>query len=102
MILSRLGDLPAAEEHLHLALDIHGLGRRRTRAIVHADLAGVRLRRGNFDGALTSWSTFLDCAEGIRSVKVQAALRDMRVRLRRFEGMSEAQQLRQTAAQLLA
>ncbi|MEU7184565.1 tetratricopeptide repeat protein [Streptomyces sp. NPDC045369] len=101
MIFSRLGDLPAAEEHLHLALDIHGLDRRRTRAIVHADLAGVRLRRGNLDGALAAWSTFLDCADGIRSVKVQAALHDMRVRLRRFGGVSEAQQLRQTAARLL-
>ncbi|MGG7572883.1 hypothetical protein [Streptomyces sirii] len=39
MIISRLGDLDAAEEHLHLALDIHGLDRRRTRAIVLADLA---------------------------------------------------------------
>ncbi len=34
MILSRLGDLEAAEEHLQLALGVHGLDRRRTRAIV--------------------------------------------------------------------
>ncbi|MGW5174817.1 NlpC/P60 family protein [Streptomyces sp. NPDC004082] len=47
MILSRLGDLYAAEEHLHLALDIHGLDCRRTRTIVLAELGGVRLRQGD-------------------------------------------------------
>jgi tetratricopeptide (TPR) repeat protein len=100
MILSRLGDLDAAEEHLHLALDIHGVDRRRTRAIVLADLGGVRLRQGNVDGALATWGDFLDCADGIRSVKVQAALRDMRVRLRRFHGLGEAQELRERAARI--
>ncbi|MFD3417673.1 hypothetical protein [Streptomyces decoyicus] len=50
MILPRLGDLNAAEEHLHLALDIHGLDRRRTRAIALADL--VWLRRGDVDGTM--------------------------------------------------
>lgn len=54
MILSRLGDLDAAEEHLHLALGIHGLDRRRTRAIVLADLGGVRLRQGDVDGAMAT------------------------------------------------
>lgn len=98
MILSRLGDLDAAEEHLHLALDIHGLDRRRTRAIVLADLGGVRLRQGDIDGAMATWRDFLDCADGIRSVKVQAALQDMRVRLRRHSGFPEAQELRERAA----
>ncbi|MFB7338607.1 hypothetical protein ACFCZ6_00940 [Streptomyces hydrogenans] len=32
-----LGDLDAAEEHLHLALGIHGLDRRRTRAMILAE-----------------------------------------------------------------
>ncbi|MFG2833569.1 hypothetical protein ACGFYE_01115 [Streptomyces zaomyceticus] len=48
MILSRLGDLDAAEEHL--PLDIHGLDRRRTRAIVLAGLGTVRLRQGDVGG----------------------------------------------------
>ncbi|WP_308120366.1 MMPL family transporter [Streptomyces poriferorum] len=100
MILSRLGDLDAAEEHLHLALDIHGLDRRRTRAIVLADLGGVRLRQGDVDGAMATWRDFLDCADGIRSVKVQAALRDMRVRLRRYSAVPEAQQLRERAGHI--
>ena len=102
MILSRLGDLDAAEEHLHLALDIHGLDRRRTRAIVLADLGGVRLRQGDVDGAMATWREFLDCADGIRSVKVQAALRDMHVRLRRYSGVPEAQELRERAARVTA
>ncbi|MET9378875.1 hypothetical protein ABZX98_32875 [Streptomyces sp. NPDC002992] len=80
MILSRLGDLDTAEEHPHLALDIHGLDRRRTRVIVLADLGGVRLRQGDVDGAMATWRDFLDWADGIRSMKVKAALHDMRVR----------------------
>ncbi|MGA5442230.1 tetratricopeptide repeat protein [Streptomyces griseoincarnatus] len=100
MIHTRLGDLTAAEEHLHLALDIHGLDRRRTRAIVLADLGGVRLRQGNVDGAMSTWADFLDCADGVRSVKVRAAIQDMRVRLRRFPNLPEAQELRTRAAAL--
>nr|WP_250850715.1 tetratricopeptide repeat protein [Streptomyces malaysiensis] len=102
MILSRLGDLDAAEEHLHLALDIHGLDRRRTRAIVLADLGGVRLRQGDMDGALSTWNEFIDCADGIRSVKVHDAVEDMRLRLNRFHGMAAAEELRHKADQLIA
>ncbi|MFC4514040.1 tetratricopeptide repeat protein [Streptomyces ehimensis] len=98
MILARLGDLDAAEEHLRLALDIHGLDRRRTRAIVLADLGGVRLRQSDVDGALAIWSEFVDCAEGIRSVKVDKAADDMRIRLNRFRAMPEAEELRGRAA----
>lgn len=101
MIHSRLGDLTAAEEHLRLALDIHGLDRRRTRAIVLADLAGVRLRQGNTDGALATWSDFLDCADGVRSVKVRTALQDMLVRLHRFPDVPQALGLRTRAAALV-
>ncbi|MGW7046397.1 hypothetical protein ACWGDT_27660 [Streptomyces avermitilis] len=101
MIYNRLGDLTAAEKHLHLALDIHGLDRRRTRAIVLADLAGVRLRQGNADGAMSTWSDFLNCADGVRSVKVRAAIQDMSVRLRHFPDVPEAQELRTRAAALV-
>ncbi len=102
MILSRLGDLDAAEEHLHLALEIHGLDRRRTRAIVLADLGGVRLRQGDMDGALSTWNEFIDCAGGIRSVKVHGAIEDMRLRLNRFHGSAEAARLRHRTDQLMA
>lgn len=47
-----------------------------------------------------TWREFLDCADGIRSVKVQAALQDMRVRLRRYNGVPEAQELRERAARI--
>ncbi|MEV4741605.1 tetratricopeptide repeat protein [Streptomyces sp. NPDC049555] len=102
MILARLGDLDAAEEHLRLALHIHGLDRRRTRAIVLADLGGVRLRQGDLDGALATWNDFIDCADGIRSIKVHTAANDMCTRLNRFRGMPEADQLRKKAALLLS
>jgi transcriptional regulator with XRE-family HTH domain len=102
MILSRLGDLEAVEEHLHLALEIHGLDRRRTRAIVLADLGGVRLRRGDLDGAVSTWHEFVGCAEGIRSVKIDDAVADMRVRLRSFHGTSAAEELQRKADLLTA
>ncbi|WP_328900695.1 hypothetical protein OHR86_12820 [Streptomyces sp. NBC_00441] len=83
-----------------IPLDIHGLDRRRTRSIVLADLGGVRLRRGDVDGAMATWRELLDCADGIRSVKVHAALRGMRARLRRHSGVPEAQELRERAARI--
>ncbi|MFE5589180.1 hypothetical protein [Streptomyces sp. NPDC056549] len=99
MILARLGGLDAAEEHLHLALDIHGLDRRRTRTIVLANLGGVRLHQDDIDGAMATWRDFLDSADGARSVKVQGALQDMRVRLRRCSSVPEVQELRERVAQ---
>ncbi|MGW8730515.1 tetratricopeptide repeat protein [Streptomyces sp. NPDC055808] len=81
MIHARLGDLAAAEEHLHLALDIHGLDRKRTRAIVLADLGHVQLKRGNTETALTTWSEFLDCADGVQSVRITDGLTNIAARL---------------------
>jgi len=80
--------------------DKRGLDRRRTRAVVLADLGGVRLRQGDVDGALAAWHDFLDCADGIRSVKAQAALQAMRVRLRRYTKVPETQELREQSARI--
>lgn len=88
MILAQLGDGRAAEEHLRLALDIHGLDRRRTRAIVLADLGQVLLRGGDLDGALSTWEQFLDAAEGVSSVKVDDAVTDVHARLARHRSAS--------------
>ncbi|MFG3426229.1 tetratricopeptide repeat protein [Streptomyces californicus] len=93
MILSRLGDLDSAVEHLEQALDIHGLDRRRSRAIVLADLGKVRLRQGDLDEALATWTEFLDCADGVRSVKIGEAAEDMSARLDRYRGVAEADAL---------
>ncbi|WP_042434090.1 tetratricopeptide repeat protein [Streptacidiphilus anmyonensis] len=100
MILAQLGDLDAAQDHLHHALDIHGLDRRRTRAIVLADLGQVHLRRDDTDAALTTWNDFLDTAEGIRSVKVTTAVDEMRARLHRLRDVPAAVELDQRAATL--
>lgn len=81
MTHARLGDLTAAEEHLHLALDIHGLDRKRTRAIVLADLGHVQLKRGNTGQALSTWSEFLDCSAGVQSTKISDGLATMAARL---------------------
>jgi hypothetical protein len=100
MILARLGDFVGAEEHLHHALDVHGLDRRRTRAIVLAGLGTVRLRAEDPDAALASRGQFVDLAEGIRSVKVRDALQEMRARLSRLRGVAAAQELDERAADL--
>ncbi|MFJ8345008.1 tetratricopeptide repeat protein [Streptomyces sp. NPDC094153] len=81
MIHARLGDLAAAEEHLHLALDIHGLDRKRTRAIVLADLGHVQLKRGNTGQAIATWNGFLDCADGVQSVRINDGLTNIAARL---------------------
>ncbi|MGF1426863.1 helix-turn-helix domain-containing protein [Kitasatospora sp. LaBMicrA B282] len=98
MILAQLGDHTSAQDHLHHALDIHGLDRRRTRAIVLADLGTVRLRQDDVDGALASWGDFLDCADGIRSIKVQDAVHDMRARLYRLRNVPGVEELDDRAA----
>ncbi|WP_431043344.1 tetratricopeptide repeat protein [Streptomyces sp. P1-3] len=101
MILAQLGDLDAATDYLGQALDIHGLDRRRSRAIVLADLGQVHLRRGDLDAALSTWGAFLECADGIRSVKVGQAAQDMYARLDRHRSVPEAAELRERAEALL-
>ncbi|NEC88953.1 hypothetical protein [Streptomyces sp. SID12501] len=62
----------------------------------------MRLRQGDVDGALSTWNEFIDCADGIRSVKVHGAVEDIRLRLNRFHGTTAAEQLRHKADQLIA
>ncbi|MFJ9694744.1 hypothetical protein [Kitasatospora sp. NPDC101183] len=100
MVLARLGDFTGAREHLHRALDGHGLDRRRTRAIVLADLGAVRLRQGDVSGALAAWHDFLGCADGIRSARVHRAIGDMRADLRSHRGVSGVAELDERAAGL--
>jgi WD40 repeat protein len=78
MACGGLGDLDAAQDHLHRALSIRGLGRRRV--IVLAGLGQVHLRRDDTDVGHAAWSDFLDIAEGIRSVKDTAAIDAIRAR----------------------
>lgn len=101
MILARLGDLDGAREHLQHALDVHGLDRRRSRAIVLGDLGDVDLRQGDLDGALAAWSEFIECAEGVQSVKITDSLTDIRVRLSRYGKAPGVAELDGRAAGLL-
>lgn len=95
MIHARLGDLNAAQEHLHLALDIHGLDRRRTRAIVLADLGSVQLKRGDTAGALDTWAEFLDCSDGVSSRRVSDGLATVAARLDSVPGSPASEELRE-------
>ncbi|MFJ8746693.1 tetratricopeptide repeat protein [Embleya sp. NPDC127516] len=99
MILARLGELDEARTHLHHALDIHGLDRKRTRAIVLADLGEVHLRSGDTEGAIATWNEFVTCADGLQSLKVDTAAQDMRARLHRLrrDGVPGADDLEQRA-----
>ncbi|MFH8582848.1 tetratricopeptide repeat protein [Streptomyces celluloflavus] len=90
MIHAVMGDLAAAEEHLHLALDIHGLDRKRTRAIVLADLGHVQLKRGNTETALATWNDFLTCADGVQSVRINDGLTNIAARLPGIPGSPAA------------
>jgi transcriptional regulator with XRE-family HTH domain len=98
MIHATLGDLAAAEEHLHLALDIHGLDRRRTRAIVLADLGHVQLKRGNAPQALATWGSFADCADGVHSVRIDDAVGNIHARLRHLPDTAAVQGLKDRLA----
>lgn len=102
MILARLGDLDSATAHLRESLDTHGIDRRRSRAIILADLGQIHLRRGDLDAALATWTDFLDCADGIRSVKVTEAAEDMRTRLDKYRKVPGVEELRQRAEVHLA
>ncbi|MFD3911066.1 hypothetical protein [Streptomyces sp. NPDC058603] len=57
---------------------------------------------GVYDGALMVWTEFLDCAEGVQSVRVRDAAEDMRVRLARHSHDSTARELAERAGRLLA
>lgn len=102
MILAKMGDLTAAQAHLHQAMDAYGLDRRRTRANVLGHLGEIHLRQGDLDGALSAWSEFLDCAEGVQSVRVRDAAEDMRMRLTRYPDDTTARELSERAGRLLA
>ncbi|MFD8935415.1 tetratricopeptide repeat protein [Streptomyces sp. NPDC059578] len=93
MIHAKLGDLAVAEEHLNLALDIHGIDRRRTRAIVLADLGHVQLKRGAAGAAVATWREFLTCAEGVRSVRIEDGLTNIAARLPSVSDSPEAAEL---------
>ncbi|MEU1303933.1 tetratricopeptide repeat protein [Streptomyces shenzhenensis] len=102
MILARMGDTAGARVQLREAMEIHGLDRRRSRAAVLGNLGEIHLQEGDLDGALATWAEFLNCAEGVQSVKVRAAAEDMRVRLARYQAIPAAQDLSQRAGMLLA
>ena len=57
--------------------------------------------QGDLDAALSTWTEFLDCSDGIRSVKISEAAEDMSTRLDRHCSVPEADALVQRAKPLL-
>lgn len=72
------------------------------RANVLGRLGEIHLRQGGLDGALSAWSGFLGCAEGVQSVRVRDAAEDMRVRLARYPSDTTARELSERAGRLLS
>ncbi|MEU6351613.1 tetratricopeptide repeat protein [Streptomyces sp. NPDC047072] len=93
MIHARMGDLTAAEAHLHQALEIYGLDRRRTRAIVLADLGHVQHKRGNTAEAVGTWHEFLDSSDGVQSVRINDGISQIRARLPNLPDSQDSQGL---------
>ncbi|MFD0639637.1 helix-turn-helix transcriptional regulator [Catenulispora yoronensis] len=95
-ILARAGEMDAAAEHMRRSLEIYGLDRKRTRAMVLADLGTAQLKQGAVDAAVKTWREFLTCADGVSSTRIDKATREMVARLARVGG-TDAEQLRQDA-----
>ncbi|MFJ6661258.1 hypothetical protein ACIQNG_33670 [Streptomyces sp. NPDC091377] len=108
MILAQMGDLTGAQAQLHQALAVHGLDSRRSRrsrrsrANVLGQLGALHLRPGDLDSALTTWTQFLDAAEGVQSSRVRDSAHDLRHRLARYPDDPDARDLTERAADLLA
>ncbi|GAA3028852.1 hypothetical protein Aglo01_35010 [Actinokineospora globicatena] len=97
LVHARMGDMLAAEEHIDHALSL-GLDRRRTRAMVLADLGGIRFRREDADGAVAAWTEFAGLAEGVHSTRIDRSAADIAVRLGSVAG-EPAAHLRDLLAQ---
>ncbi|MCP2273902.1 hypothetical protein [Actinokineospora diospyrosa] len=85
LVHARMGDMLAAEEHIDQALSL-GLDRRRTRAMVLADLGKIRFRRDDVDGAVDAWSEFVVLAEGVHSTRIDRSAADIALRLGSVKG----------------
>ncbi|MBM7774053.1 hypothetical protein JOD54_004257 [Actinokineospora baliensis] len=92
LVHARMGDMVAAEEHIGQALSL-GLDRRRTRAMVLADLGGIRFRRGDVDGAVGAWTEFAGIAEGVHSTRIDRSAADITVRLGSIPGTAHVREL---------
>jgi transcriptional regulator with XRE-family HTH domain len=77
LTLRHLGDLSGAEEHLTTALGVPTL-RQRTCAIMLVQLTGIHLERGDVAGAAHTWNRFEATADGVHSVRIRQAVREMR------------------------
>ncbi|GGZ14626.1 hypothetical protein GCM10010387_03460 [Streptomyces inusitatus] len=101
LILAQMGDLTGAQAQLHQALTVHGLDSRRSRANVLGQLGALHLRQGDLDGALSTWTRFLDAAEGVQSARVRDSAQDLSTRLARYPHDPDARNLTDRAAAYL-
>jgi tetratricopeptide (TPR) repeat protein len=101
--LQALGDLPAAEEQFHRsALCWDPVTHPRIHALTLADLAETQCAQGHVEQACETWHVALDCMTGVRSARLQDAVRSMRQRLASYSrrGLAAARRLEARAASL--
>jgi hypothetical protein len=60
---------------------------------VLADLGHVQLKRGNTAQVLASWAEFLDCTDGVQSVRIDDAVSNTSARLPLITDTAGAQAL---------
>jgi len=72
-VLTSLGDLRGADRAYTACLRHRPKEERRSRAMTLAPLAEAQLRQGHLDQACTTWQSFLDDAELVRSARVRKA-----------------------------
>lgn len=95
-----LGDRPGAIAALQDSLRCRPPGERRSRAIITARLAELRLTEGHLDQAVRTWHDFLDDYPYLKSGRVTTALKIMRSRLRPYAANPGARDLLARAAAL--
>ncbi|EDY42781.1 hypothetical protein [Streptomyces sp. SPB074] len=63
-----------------------------------ADLGHVQLKCGDTETALATWAEFLDCAEGVSSVRITDGLTNVSARLPRIAHSRAAAELAERIA----
>jgi tetratricopeptide (TPR) repeat protein len=95
-----LGDLPAGIKMLAESIRRGPARERRTRAIAHAQLAGMHLDQGHLDESIAACHAFIDDYPDLHSGRARSALRTLLARLRPHAAHHSARHLLARAATL--
>lgn len=97
-----LGDRDGGIDALERSLRVRPSDEARSRAVIRARLAKLRLDRGDLDRAIADWNLFLDDYPSLCSGRVRSAMTLLRARIRPYTLNRSARKLADRAAQLSA